>query len=192
MQENDTTPVTVAITRRTRFGDEALMQAWVRAGTSLAERFPGFLGTGWVRSGDHGTDWHMLYRFDSPTSLEHWESSAERKRWLASGSGLVEDTRREHRTGIEGWFDEPTSGEISQVAPTAPPRWKQALTIWVAFFPTSVILTYLLMPITDGWWPPLRVLLTTVIAVPWMTYFLLPTVTSLLQPWLTRPPRSRT
>ena len=25
------------------------MQAWVHAGTSMAELFPGFLGTGWVR-----------------------------------------------------------------------------------------------------------------------------------------------
>ena len=44
-------PVTVSITRHVapELGDQ--MVAWVRAGSSLAERFSGFLGTGWVRPG---------------------------------------------------------------------------------------------------------------------------------------------
>ncbi len=58
--------------------------------------------------------------------------------------------------------------------------------IWMAFFPTSVALSYLLAPLTPGWPIVLRVLLTTLIATPWMTYLLLPRMTKLFHPWLTR------
>lgn len=185
MKRVSTSPVTVAITRRVRHGDDTLMQAWVGAGIRLAERHPGFLGAGSVQSDTDSDSWHMLYRFDSPETLQNWESSRERRLWLASGEELVEITRREHRTGIEGWFDEPQERSVTEPGPSAPPVWKQGVVIWCAFFPTSVLLTYALARPTEGWWPVFRVLLTTLIAVPWMTYFLLPRVTAWFQPWLT-------
>jgi uncharacterized protein len=186
-------PVTVAITRRVRPEDELLMQAWVHAGTSMAERFPGFLGTGWVRPAADSADWHMLYRFDSPESLQRWERSTERTRWLRSAEDLVEHTRVEHRTGIEGWFDEPRERTVDDLraatgpsTPPAPPRWKQATVIWLAFFPTNLLFTWLLTPHTRSWPLALRVLAMTLLLTPIMTYLVLPQVTRLLQPWLSR------
>lgn len=164
--------------------DEILMQAWADAGTTMAQRFEGFLGSGWVRPAADSPDWHMLYRFDSREHLDAWESSRERQRWLASGRDLVEDTRVEHRTGIEGWFDEPAEHSTHDLmAPAAPPRWKQMVVIFCAFFPTSLALTYALMPITSSWPGWGRVLLNTMIAIPWMTYIFLPFVTRLFSPW---------
>lgn len=184
-------PVTVAITRRVRPEDELLMQAWVHAGTSMAERFPGFLGTGWVCPAADSTDWHMLYRFDSPESLQRWEESTERTRWLRSAQDLVEHTRVEHRTGIEGWFDEPHERSVSEVASPAPPRWKQAVVIWVAFFPTNLLFTWLLTPVIGHWPLVLRVLASTLLLTPLMTYLVLPQVTRVLQPWLSGRVRTR-
>ncbi|MFC7596896.1 antibiotic biosynthesis monooxygenase [Terrabacter sp. GCM10028922] len=178
-------PLTVSITRRVAPEDELLMQAWVHAGTSMAERFDGFLGAGWVRSGTE--DWHMLYRFGSRAHLDAWERSPERIRWLRSAADLVEHRRTEYRTGIEGWFDEPTSRsvqDVGQAGPAAPPRWKQASVIWVAFFPTSLALTYLLMPFSEHWPVVVRVLVTTLVGTPWMTYAFLPFVTKVFARWL--------
>ncbi|HET7802398.1 MAG TPA: antibiotic biosynthesis monooxygenase [Humibacillus xanthopallidus] len=181
-------PLTVSITRRVRPEDELLMQAWVHAGTSMAERFDGFLGAGWVRSGEQ--DWHMLYRFDSRANLDAWERSTERMRWLRSAADLVEHRRTEYRTGIEGWFDEPQTRSVEEAADSdrstgaPPPRWKQATVIWLAFFPTSLALTYLLLPVSGDWPVLLRVLVTTLIATPWMTYVFLPFVTRLFARWL--------
>ncbi len=62
-------PVTVSITRHVEPDRVDQMVAWVRAGSALAERFPGFLGTGWVRPSADSDEWHMLYRFDSAESL---------------------------------------------------------------------------------------------------------------------------
>jgi hypothetical protein len=79
--------------------------------------------------------------------------SPERIRWLRSAADLVEHRRTEYRTGIEGWFDEPTTPSVSEQDPSgpwAPPRWKQASVIWIAFFPTSLALSYLLSPFSAG------------------------------------------
>jgi antibiotic biosynthesis monooxygenase (ABM) superfamily enzyme len=189
----DDQPVTVAITRRVRPEDERLMQAWVEAGTSLAKGFPGFMGTGWLRPGPGSREWHMLYRFDSRASLLLWEESRERTMWLRSAQDLVQHTRVEHRTGIEGWFDEPrqrSADDVAEPVPPAPPRWKQAVTIWLAFFPTNLLFTWLLMPVTREWLLVLRVLFMTLLLTPVMTYLVLPQVTRLLQPWLVRTRRS--
>jgi antibiotic biosynthesis monooxygenase (ABM) superfamily enzyme len=96
----------------------------------------------------------------------------------------VEVARVERRTGIEGWFDAPQPG-----VPAAPPRWKQAVTIWLGFFPLSLLFTTLVTSFVPGWhelWPIATVLITTLCLTPTMTYFLLPFVTRLLQPWLRR------
>ncbi|WP_369824048.1 antibiotic biosynthesis monooxygenase [Frondihabitans sp. PAMC 28766] len=90
---------------------------WVQAGVNLANRRPGFLGSGWVRAHADSDEWHMLYRFADDETLESWESSDERREWLATGQDLVVESRVEKRTGIEGWFDSAEKG-----APAAPRR----------------------------------------------------------------------
>ena len=70
-----TQPVTVSITRQVDPTQEDQMRAWRRAGSELAERFEGFLGSGWVRSAPNSSEWLVLYRFASPwvtTLLHRW------------------------------------------------------------------------------------------------------------------------
>ena len=88
----------------------------------------------------------MLYRFDSAASLGAWEASDQRAWWLGSAQGLVGESLRERRTGIEGWFDEPRRARRRgpPAAAAAPPRWKQAVMIWTAFFPLSLLAGLLL------------------------------------------------
>ena len=183
-----TLPVTVSIVRHVAPGHEDQMRAWVRAGSALAERFPGFLGTGWVRPNEQSDEWHMLYRFDSTASLAAWEASDERAWWLGSAQGLVGESVRERRTGIEGWFDEPSEHDVEDLrapaAATPPPRWKQAVMIWVAFFPLSLGMSFLLAAVAPTLPILPRVLLTTVLMTPLMTYVVLPRLTRLLDRWL--------
>ena len=180
-------PVTVSITRRVAGEDTTQMIAWVRAGTAMAELFPGFLGAGWVRPGDGSPEWHMLYRFADHESLRAWESSPERQWWLRSGEGLVEHTRAERRTGIEGWFEEPESTRVETLAaPPAPPRWKQSLLIWMAFFPVNLLATVTLGQLLVHWPVVLRVLVMTLTLTPIMTYLVLPALTKRLEGWLHR------
>jgi antibiotic biosynthesis monooxygenase (ABM) superfamily enzyme len=180
-------PVTVSITRRVDPTRLPEVTRWVQSGVNLANSYEGFLGSGWVRAHADSDEWHMLYRFADVPTLETWESSDDRTDWLYEGRELVEVARVERRTGIEGWFDEPQAGVASP-----PPRWKQAVTIWLGFFPLSLAFTYIATYLIPGWhqlWPLATVLFTTLCLTPTMTYVLLPFVTRLLQPWLQRPRR---
>ncbi len=179
-------PVTVSITRHIDPTHSSEMLAWVQAGTSLAERFQGFLGSGWVRPAADSDEWHMLYRFADEHDLAVWEASPQRAWWLEAAEGRIESSRMIRRTGIEGWFDEPTAQTVDMAGPPAPPVWKQAVVIWLAFFPLSLVITWL----TGRFLPdvPLvpRVLGSTVVMTPIMTYLVLPRMTRALGWWLHR------
>jgi antibiotic biosynthesis monooxygenase (ABM) superfamily enzyme len=187
-------PITVSIRREVDPDRSAEAAVWAQTGVNLANRYPGFLGSGWVRAGDDSTVWHMLYRFSDETTLAAWEQSPERAWWLEMGRGFVRDERSRRRTGIEGWFDDPPTGSVPSAtdaaagpsAPAAPPRWKQAVSIWLGFFPVNLAFA-LLMAFVPGWEDvplALRVLATTLVLTPIMTYWILPWVTRMLRGWL--------
>lgn len=182
----DDLPVTVSVTRHVDPEHADQILAWIQAGFTLAERFPGFLGSGWVRPSTRSDEWHMLYRFDSATSLAGWEASSQRRWWLDSAQGLVGESRKERRTGIEGWFEAPRADDVEDLRPmpSAPPRWKQAVMIWFAFFPLSLAVGWLLHALTPDLALLPRVLLTTVVMTPVMTYVVLPQLTKRLEWWL--------
>jgi antibiotic biosynthesis monooxygenase (ABM) superfamily enzyme len=178
-------PVTVSITRHLDPGREAEMASWLQAGTALAQRFPGFLGAGWVRPEAESETWHMLYRFDDAESLRAWEESPQRQWWRDSAAGLgVVESRVERRTGIEGWFDEPQHRDIRdlRVQPPPPPRWKQALVIFLVFYPLSTAVNWLSGATSLGELPLLlRVLVSVLLMTPVMTYAALPWITRQMQ-----------
>lgn len=197
-------PITVAIERRIDPSRNLEATSWMQAGTDLASGFAGFLGSGWVRAGEGSDLWYMLYRFRDIPTLEAWEDSPQRSWWLDSGRAFAREVRVERRTGIEGWFDapfatdvesrhpefssSPATGAVQQPVPPAPPRWKQAVTIWLGFFPTNLLASWLL-GFVPGFmeWPLIgRVLLATLLLTPVMTYAVLPWVTRMLRPWLQR------
>ncbi|MPQ99685.1 antibiotic biosynthesis monooxygenase [Modestobacter sp. I12A-02628] len=177
-------PVTVSFTRRADPSQLAEMTAWTRAGLQMAEGFPGFLGAGWVRPRQDSDEWHMLCRFADQASLAAWEDSPQRQWWLRSAQGLAEVTRTERRTGIEGWFDAPVVSESAAPAPPVPPRWKQAVTIWSVFFPLNLLATVTLGHLLADWFVVWRVMVTTLVLTPLMTYLLLPWVTRRAEWWL--------
>jgi len=188
-------PITVSIRREVDPARISEATTWVQTGVNLAHKYPGFLGSGWVRAGDESQVWHMLYRFASTETLEAWENSSERTWWLSMGQGFVRSERSRRRTGIEGWFDEPATGSITlpgtaeiDLPLPAPARWKQAVAIWLGFFPTNLLFTYLMSPIPVWGELPiwLRVLATTIVLTPIMTYWVLPWVTRTLRGWLAR------
>jgi antibiotic biosynthesis monooxygenase (ABM) superfamily enzyme len=180
------TPITMAITRTVDPERAREVAAWARAGQDLMSASPGYLGSGWVRPDPESPEWHMLFRFADAETLAAWEHSPEREWWVASAQGLVSNLRVEQRTGIEGWFDEPTSVEVLRSPPAAPPRWKQMVSIFLVFYPLSLGANALLGLFDLGWVLPLRVLALVVLVTPIMTYLALPFVTRALRPWLMR------
>lgn len=144
-------PVTVAITRRVAAGDTTQMIAWVRAGTAMAELFPGFLGAGWVRPGDASDEWHMLYRFADHESCTPGRpppsDSGGSARARASSSTHAPSAAPASRAGSTAGVHEVEA----PAGPNAPPRWKQALLIWMAFFPVNLLATLTLGALIVHW-----------------------------------------
>ena len=184
MAERVSEPVTVSVTRHVDPSRSSEMRSWVQHGTSLAEQFDGFLGSGWVRPAADSPEWHMLYRFADAESLAAWEASPQRAWWLEAAAGQVEETRVEKRTGIEGWFE-----EAPEASSPAPPRWKQMVVIFVVFFPLSLLANWVSGRTIDHlplFW---RVLIAVMVMTPVMTYLLLPWITRRAEWWLQgRPP----
>ena len=189
-----TIPVTVQITREVDPDAAHEVEAWVARGQSLLRAFPGYLGSGWIRSTGTSQTWHMLLRFESDDTLQVWADSPERQAWMEEFSAFVRHQRHVKRSGIEGWFDDPrretTEDDAAGAAPPpAPPRWKQVVVIFTGFFPVSLAANALI-----GWLFPvaplvLKVLLVIMLATPTMVYWVLPWTTRMYQPWLARPPR---
>ena len=178
-------PVTVSVTRHVDPSRSNEMLAWVQAGTSLAEKFDGFLGSGWVRPSEDSADWHMLYRFADAASLAAWEASPQRDWWIEAAQGRIEATRVERRTGIEGWFDEPATVTTDVADPKpAPPRWKQMVTIFLVFLPLSLVANWIASHTIADWPLVPRVVLVTTLMTPLMTYVFLPWITRRMARWL--------
>jgi len=177
-------PITISITRTVSPDRAKEVAAWARAGQDLLSATPGYLGSGWVRPDPLSPEWHMLYRFADAESLSSWEKSPEREWWIASALGLVEHSQQERRTGIEGWFDEPSSVEVIPIASAAPPRWKQMVAIFLVFYPLSLLANAVLGQLLTQWPLWARVLVLVIVVTPIMTYLALPVVTRALRPWL--------
>jgi antibiotic biosynthesis monooxygenase (ABM) superfamily enzyme len=73
-----------------------------------------------------------------------------------------------------------------------PPRWKTAVVIWLAIYPSITLLLWLAGPRIGGWALPVRTLVVTAVLVPWMVFVVLPALQRLLAPWLRpTPPKER-
>lgn len=65
-----------------------------------------------------------------------------------------------------------------------PPRWKSAVLVWLAIYPTITLVLWLAGPSIAGWPLALRTLAITAVVVPLMVYLLMPAFQRLLKPWL--------
>jgi antibiotic biosynthesis monooxygenase (ABM) superfamily enzyme len=67
-----------------------------------------------------------------------------------------------------------------------PPRWKTAVVVWLAIYPSITFIQWLVGPKIQAWPLAVRTLALTVALVPLMVYLLIPGFQRLLAPWLRR------
>ncbi|AZS80637.1 MULTISPECIES: antibiotic biosynthesis monooxygenase [Achromobacter] len=169
-------PVTMLVTRHIapeRYSD---FLSWMRQGEILAAGFPGFLGSGVLQPPEGGDEYQIVLRFTDEASLLRWEKSLPRRMWLERGANLVRASHEHRVSGTEGWF--------APKAASAPPRWKQAVSIWLAYFPVLLVFSILVsehLNMLPVFW---RVLITSVILTPIMVFICIPVISRVLQRWL--------
>ncbi|MEP9393498.1 antibiotic biosynthesis monooxygenase [Gordonia sp. VNK1] len=177
--------VTTSVARRIQPGREHDFVTWTDAGIALARTFPGFLGGGWLRSTRKPDEYYVVYRFADEGALDDWNSSPVRKAWLSRGEGVAVEYATHRLSGIEGWFEpQHNLTNAVKVVGGPPPRWKQAITIWLGFFPMSLLINVLVLAHLDGVHIVLKTLIGTLINTPLMVYLVLPWITARLSRWL--------
>lgn len=172
-----TSPVTLMVARRAAKGHYQELIAWLHEGEHLATDFPGYLGSGVLAPPPDDDEFQIIFRFADEATLHAWEHSASRQSWLQRGSGLFAQPHEHRVEGIDGWF-----GNVAH--PSHPPRWKQSVAVWLAFFPVNLAFNLLL-----GHWLSevnlvLRVLISTLVLTPIMVCWFIPMSTRLLAGWL--------
>lgn len=143
-------------------------------------RFPGFLSL------EHSPpvsgvqdDYVVSFSFASRTDLDRWLESETRQEVLA----LVEPFIEGERTlsvigGFGGWF----VAETEQ----APRLWKQAVSVLIALYPTTVTLSLVQQQwFADVPWVP-ALFVSNVVGIAALTWLLMPRLTKWIQPWLER------
>jgi antibiotic biosynthesis monooxygenase (ABM) superfamily enzyme len=172
-----TSPVTLMVARRVAHGRYQELIAWLHEGEQLATDFPGYLGSGVLAPPPGDDEFQIIFRFADEATMHAWEHSASRRSWLVRGSGLFAKNSVHRVRGMDGWF-----GTVGQ----RPPRWKQAVAIWLAFFPVSLIFNYVLGPLLGQFELLPRIMISTLILTPLMVFWFIPLSTHLLSGWLNR------
>jgi uncharacterized protein len=173
-------PVTTTVTRRVKPGHEAFYDQFLEGIIAAARRFPGHLGVEVFRppSATAG-EYRTVYRFDTAEHLHDWLDSDEHAAWLERAEPhVVGPLRRSFVTGLETWFTLPG------LPRAAPPPYKMALVTWLTIFPLISAIVAVIGPLLEDLPLVLRTAITTAIAVPLMTWAVMPRVTRLLREWL--------
>ncbi|TIC80550.1 antibiotic biosynthesis monooxygenase [Crenobacter intestini] len=168
-------PLTFLLSRRVDAAHHDEFLRWMRTGEALAATRPGFLGAGLFSPPAGGDAWQIVFRFADEASLAAWLHDPERGAWLAGGTHLVQASEAQCARGLDGWFAAP------------PPRWKQTIAVWLAFFPVSLALNGVLGDWLSQFPLLWRVLISTLMLTPLMVGVVIPFVSRKLRRWLAPP-----
>jgi antibiotic biosynthesis monooxygenase (ABM) superfamily enzyme len=169
------------VIRRVKPGHESFYEQFLEGIISAASEFPGHLGVEIFRpqSASAG-EYRTVYRFDTAEHLRAWLDSDEHAAWLQHADPhVIGPAHTSFVTGLETWFTLP-----GQPGTAPPPPYKMALVTWIAIFPVITAIVVLTGSLLEGLPLALRLAITTALAVPLMTWVVMPRLTRLLRGWL--------
>ncbi len=177
----DNAPVTVVIARRPKKGKEREMEAFLDGISKETAEFPGYLGVNFLYPRDTSDpEYRAILKFDSLRHYRAWEESETRHQWLKTGDAISSNPPQiQILSGLETWFALPGGGALQP-----PPKYKMMVIAWLAVFPLSSLIGYLLGPFAGEWPTLLRSFVFSIILTPAMTYFGIPQVSRFFCRWL--------
>jgi antibiotic biosynthesis monooxygenase (ABM) superfamily enzyme len=177
----DGAPVTVVVTRRVLAGHAAAYEAALASLQRDSAALPGYLGATTQRPApDAPPEYTSVFRFARVADLRAFEASPRRAAFLAEVAPHVEpDPAWRELTGLEFWFGPPQGAVVPQ-----PVRWRMAVVMVVVVYGLVLTIGGAVGAVLAGWPSWLRLLLTIVIEVVLMTWWLMPRLTRWLAPWI--------
>lgn len=171
-------PVTVVFRRTAKPGKEKAYEAWNKKLIRLSRQQPGHLDTTVVT--EAGRRYITLQHFSSRQDLDAWLESSVRQGHLAELAELVEDAPEpQASTGMETWFRLPGHSSSRHI-----PRWKMVIVTFTVIYAFVMAFNMWLAPYVGGLPTALRSALVPAVAVPLMTYIIMPRLTRWLRRWL--------
>ncbi len=174
------TTVTAVASFRIDPNGTAQFREWYRRVHDVLDRFDGFIRSELVEPVP-GTqdDTAIIFSFTSRDALDRWLDSGERRRVLAEIEPILESERTVNVVGgFAGWF----SGTES----TTPERWKQAVLVLLALYPTAMVLGVIREELYPDLTDPLAVLVGNIVGVAILSWVLMPALTRRFDGWLRR------
>jgi antibiotic biosynthesis monooxygenase (ABM) superfamily enzyme len=178
-------PVTVIVTRTAKREKIKEFEEWMDGVIHEAVKFEGHMGVNIIRPSDGALtpEYVIIFRFNTYDNLKKWENSEKRKEWIRKSRDVTEgDPRTEILSGLEFWFTPRSAGERSSV----PPRYKMAMVTGGIVFVLLSTLIPQVRQLTTALPVFLSTLVGVVVMVILMTYVIMPSVTRLLRPWLSK------
>jgi antibiotic biosynthesis monooxygenase (ABM) superfamily enzyme len=183
---NNEGPVTVIVDVTAKGGKIDEFEEWMDGIIHEAMKFEGHMGVNIIRpSSLSNPKYTIIFRFNTYENLAKWEKSEVRRKWIEKGKAVTEgEPAVQKQTGLEFWFT-PISGNAPG-ATLVPPRYKMAIVTGVIIFVLLNTLLPLMQYATAGLPVLLGALMVVGIMVLLMTYVIMPAVTRLLRPWLSK------
>ncbi len=175
-----TEPVTAVASFDVLPGRRAAFQDAHAALVTVLTGFPGFLRSELLEPVDGVQDQTVvLFSFASRPDLDRWIASPERQEELAHIRPLLQHPHTLNVVGgFAGWFS------AADAAPVR--RWKQALVVLAALFPTALTLGLLRQAVLPDLGVVPATFLGNAAGVAILTWLLMPWLTRLLDGWLRR------
>jgi uncharacterized protein len=178
-------PVTVNARIKAKKGRIDEFEEWLDGIIHESLKFEGYMGVSIIRPPDPANpEYIVIIRFDNYQNLAKWENSEIKRKWIEKSKDVIEDEPKvAKQTGLEFWFT-PIFGNTAPAL--EPPRYKMAIVTGAVIFVILNTLLPLIQSVTAGLPDLLEALILVVIMILLMTYVIMPTITSLLRPWLSK------
>ncbi|NET37162.1 MAG: antibiotic biosynthesis monooxygenase [Cyanothece sp. SIO1E1] len=174
--------VTTVIAHRVRPGREVGYEEWIKGISAVARTFEGYLGVSILRPqpGDF-LDYVLVVQFDTCNHLLNWLHSETRQEWIERVIPLLaEPEKLQTLTGLETWFELPTSLKVS----TGPKRYKQAVLVWIGVMVVSLLIQPLINPLLTKLPRLVAMACSTALTVGCLSYLIMPQLTRIFKGWL--------
>jgi antibiotic biosynthesis monooxygenase (ABM) superfamily enzyme len=167
-------------------GEGLAFRWWHRKLTQSAKGFKGYIRTDLYApvKGSEQLKWYSIVHFQSSENLNQWLRSRDRESLIESGRSVFESYRfMSFATGLEGWFSPATGGEQLR---SAPPPWKQNLSVILGLYPVVMVQTLLFnqLGVMQGWSLGSAMVVNNILTSSILTWVVMPFVSRGLRFWL--------
>lgn len=154
---------------------------WERGISDAMAQFPGYQATEvYPPVEGQQQEWVVVLHFSNSESLQRWLDSSVRAEWLAKLRGVAGDFElKTLPAGFGSWF----TGNLGS-SERLPPDWKMVLTVLLALYPTVMLLTIFVGPLTNRFGLAAGMLISNAMSVSLLQWVIMPVLRVVLSSWL--------